>query len=142
MKNSYILDFKQALKKENLKFTSQRYAIFKFLVSNNGHYDCDEIIDKLKSNEIKVSKATAYRTLDLLVQYNFARKMILDDGIARYENKINSPHHDHMICIDSGKIIEFHSSDIEDIQEQIAKKHGYKIVKHVHQLFVKKIDAK
>ena len=142
MKNSYILDFKEALKKENLKFTSQRYAIFKFLVSNNGHYDCDAIIDKLKSNEIKVSKATAYRTLDLLVQYNFARKMILDDGIARYENKIDSPHHDHMICIDSGKIIEFHSSDIEDIQEQIAKKYGYKIVKHVHQLFVKKIDAK
>ena len=141
MKNSYILDFKEALKKENLKFTSQRYAIFKFLVSNNDHYDCDTIIDKLKSNEIKISKATAYRTLDLLVQYNFARKMILDDGIARYENKINSPHHDHMICIDSGKIIEFHSSDIEDIQEQIAKKHGYKIVKHVHQLFVKKINA-
>ena len=142
MKNSYILDFKEALKKENLKFTSQRYAIFKFLVSNNGHYDCDTIIDKLKSNEIKVSKATAYRTLDLLVQYNFARKMILDDGIARYENKIDSHHHDHMICIDSGKIIEFHSSDIEDIQEQIAKNHGYEIVKHVHQLFVKKIDAK
>ena len=68
--------------------------------------------------------------------------MILDDGIARYENKIDSLHHDHMICIDSGKIIEFHSSDIEDIQEQIAKNHGYEIVKHVHQLFVKKIDAK
>ena len=141
MNNSYILDFKEALKKEHLKFTTQRYAIFKFLISNNGHYDCDSIIDKLKSNEVKVSKATAYRTLDLLVKYNFARKMVLDDGIARYENKINSPHHDHMICIDSAKIIEFHSSKIEEIQENIAKKYGYKIVKHVHQLFVKKIDV-
>ena len=142
MKNSYILDFKEALKVENLKFTSQRYAVFKFLVTNNGHYDCDTIIDKLKENNILVSKATTYRTLDLLVKYNFARKMILDDGIARYENKIDSPHHDHMICIDSGKIIEFHSDKIEQIQDEIAKKNGYEIVKHVHQLFVKKIDAK
>ena len=142
MKNSYILDFKEALKVENLKFTSQRYAVFKFLVTNNGHYDCDTIIDKLKKNNILVSKATTYRTLDLLVKYNFARKMILDDGIARYENKIDSPHHDHMICIDSGKIIEFHSDKIEQIQDEIAKKNGYEIVKHVHQLFVKKIDAK
>ena len=142
MKNSYILDFKEALKVENLKFTSQRYAIFKFLVSNNGHYDCDTIIDKLKAEEVVVSKATAYRTLDLLVEHKFARKMILDDGIARYENKIDSPHHDHMICIDSGKIMEFHSDEIEKIQDEIAKEKGYKIVKHVHQLFVKKIDAK
>ena len=142
MKNSYILDFKDALKKENLKFTSQRYAIFKFLISNDGHYDCDSIIDNMRSNEMKISKATVYRTLDLLVKYDFARKMILDDGIARYENKINSPHHDHMICIDSGKIIEFQSPEIELIQENIAKEHGYEIVKHVHQLFVKKIDGK
>ena len=88
MKNSYILDFKEALKVENLKFTSQRYAIFKFLISNNGHYDCDTIINKLKASKVVVSKATAYRTLDLLVKYNFSRKMILDDGIARYENKL------------------------------------------------------
>ena len=142
MKNSYILDFKEALKVENLKFTSQRYAIFKFLVSNNGHFDCDTIIDKLKAQKVVVSKATAYRTLDLLVEHKFARKMILDDGIARYENKIDSPHHDHMICIDSGKIMEFHSNKIEQIQDDIAEKKGYKIVKHVHQLFVKKIDAK
>ena len=142
MKNSYILDFKEALKVENLKFTSQRYAIFKFLVSNNGHYDCDTIIGKLKAKKVVVSKATAYRTLDLLVEHKFARKMILDDGIARYENKIDSPHHDHMICIDSGKIMEFHSDEIEKIQDEIAGKQGYKIVKHVHQLFVKKIDAK
>lgn len=68
--------------------------------------------------------------------------MILDDGIARYENKMDSPHHDHMICIDTGKILEFHSAEIEDIQESIAKEKGYIIVKHIHQLFVKKIDAK
>ena len=142
MKNSYMLEFKDALKKEDLKFTAQRYAIFNFLISTKGHYDCDQIINHLKTKTIKVSKATVYRTLELLVNNNFIRKMILDDGIARYENKMDSPHHDHMICIDTGKILEFHSAEIEDIQESIAKEKGYVIVKHIHQLFVKKIDAK
>jgi len=141
MKKSYINDFKDALKKEKLKFTSQRYSIFKFLLDNDDHYDCDSIINYLKKNNIKVSKATAYRTLDLLVKYDLSRKMVLDDGIARYErtNKFSS-HHDHMICVDTGKIIEFVSPEIEKIQDEIAEKKGYKIIKHVHQLFVKKIS--
>ena len=142
MNNKYITQFKEALKDENLKFTNQRFAVFKFLFSNKGHFECEEIIIRLKKQQVKVSRATAYRTLDLLVKYNFARKMMLDDGITRYENKVDSPHHDHMICIDTGKIIEFESEEIETIQENIAKEHGYKIVKHIHQLFVKKINEK
>ena len=138
MKKSFVNDFKQALKKEGLKFTDQRYTIFKFLIDNNEHYDCDSIIEKLwQKNKVKVSRATAYRTLDLLVKYDFAKKMILDDGIARYENKLDYKHHDHMICIETGKIIEFSCQEIEDLQEEIAKEKGYIIVKHVHQLFVK-----
>ena len=66
--------------------------------------------------------------------------MVLDDGIARYENKLDTEHHDHMICVDTGKIIEFISPEIENIQDEIAKQKGYKIIKHVHQLFVKKIS--
>ena len=140
MRNSYVNDFKNALKKEGFKFTDQRYTVFKFLIDNNGHYDCDTIITKIyKKNKIKVSRATTYRTLDMLVKYDFARKIILDDGIARYENKLDYTHHDHMICIDSGKIIEFTCQEIEDLQEKIAADKGYEIVKHVHQLFVKPI---
>jgi len=142
MDNKYIDQFKDALKEENLKYTTQRFSIFEFLFSNKGHFECDQIIEKLKKKKVKVSRATAYRTLDLLVKYDFARKMILDDGVSRYENKVDSPHHDHMICIDTGKIIEFESDEIEKIQEDIAKKRGYEIVKHIHQLFVKRIDEK
>ena len=142
MNSKYINQFKEALKNENLKYTNQRFAIFIFLFSNKGHYECDQIIENLKKLKVKVSRATAYRTLDLLVKYNFARKMVLNDGIARYENKVDSPHHDHMICIDTGKIIEFESEQIESIQDDIATQHGYKIVKHIHQLFVKKINEK
>ena len=139
MKQRYITDFREALKEEGLKFTDQRYNVLKFLVNNKGHYDCEHIINKLNNSEMQVSRATVYRTLDILVKYDFARKLTLDDGIARYENKLDSKHHDHMICIDTGKIIEFESQKIEDLQDEIAEEKGYEIVKHVHQLFVKKI---
>ena len=138
LKDKEIQKFKEILKKEKLKFTNQRYLIFKVLFENSGHFDCEEIISLLPKN-LNVSRATTYRTLDMLVKNNFARKIILDDGISRYENKVSDEHHDHMICIETGKIIEFYNEDIENLQEEIAYNHGYRIVKHIHQLFVKKI---
>ena len=68
--------------------------------------------------------------------------MDIGDGRIRYEKKIGTSHHDHMICIDTWDIIEFHNQEIEDLQDVIAKKHGYKVVLHVHQLFVKPIKKK
>ena len=142
MKNrdKHVTRFKEALKEENLKFTYQRLQVLNVLLENSGHYECEDIMKMLDNMGLKVSRATVYRTLDILVKYNFARKLVLDDGIAKYENKIDSNHHDHMICIESGKILEFHCEEIERLQEEIALEKGYKIVKHVHQLFVKKID--
>ena len=139
IEEKFILKFKQALKKENLKFTGQRFLIFKTLLENDGHLECEDIIRIINKNRKKVSRATAYRTLDILEKYGLARKLVLDDGIARYENKLFVQHHDHMIDIETNEIIEFVDEEIESIQIEIAKKHGYEIIKHVHQLFVKKI---
>ena len=133
----HIDNFKSALKKEGLKFTEQRLQLFKFLYENKGHFECEELIIEMNKKNQKVSRATIYRTLDILVKYNFVRKLVLDDGVARYENKISTKHHDHMICIETGDIIEFFNEDIERIQDEIAEQNGYVIVKHVHQLFVK-----
>ena len=67
MKNSYIRNFKDALNKEGLKFTDQRYAVFRFLFDNKGHYECEDILNSLKNKKVVVSRATIYRTLDILV---------------------------------------------------------------------------
>ena len=140
--DKHIDDFKDALKKEGLKFTEQRLQLFKFLFENKGHYECEDLINRINRKDRKVSRATVYRTLDILVKYNFVRKIVLDDGIYRYENKISTKHHDHMICIETGDIIVFHNNEIEDLQDKIAERHGYKIVRHVHQLFVKPLSSK
>ena len=139
MTEKILKDFKQALKKEGMKFTDQRYLVLKFLINNKGHYECEDIMMKLRGKKMKVSRATVYRTLDILVKHEFVRKMDIGDGRIRYESKIGHPHHDHMICVETGDIIEFVSDEIENIQDEIAKKHGYKIIKHIHQLFVKPI---
>ena len=83
----------------------------------------------------KVSRATVYRTIDVLVKNNLVRKLELGDGRNRYENKLDSSHHDHIICIQCGKINEFMDEDIENLQDEIAKKYQFKIVRHIHQIF-------
>ena len=131
--------FKFALKNENMKFTPQRLSILEEVVESKEHRECEEIYLSLKNQGENVSRATVYRTMDFLVEHDFARKIDIGDGKSRYETKIDHPHHDHMICVDTGKIIEFCSPEIESLQDEVAKKHGYKIVRHTHQLFVKPI---
>ena len=66
--------------------------------------------------------------------------MDVGDGRSRFEPRLDDNHHDHMIYINTGKIIEFYSDELEKIQEKIVKDHGYKLVRHVHQLFVEPIE--
>jgi len=138
-KEKYKKRFSDALQSEKLKLTSQRLAIFDEVIYGEKHRECEEICSSLKKKNNNVSRATVYRTLDILIKYDFVRKMDIGDGRIRYESKIGHPHHDHMICVETGKIIEFVSDEIELIQDKIAEEKGYKIIKHIHQLFVKPI---
>ena len=89
--DSIILDkFKVLLRKNGLKVTPQRIAVLKEMGKDKGHRESEEIYMDIKKRDVHVSRATVYRTLDLLVQNNFIRKLNLGDGRARYENKIGS----------------------------------------------------
>ena len=127
------------LKKEGLRLTDQRKDIWRLILNNKKHMDVEEIFFLLRKKGKDVSRATIYRTLDVLVKNKLIRKMDLGDGHSLYEPKIKDEHHDHMICEDTGKIIEFYNEDLENLQEKIAREHGYRVVRHIHQLFVKKI---
>ena len=127
--------FKEALKKEGLKYTPQRTAVLEEIIKDKGHRESEEIYLALKKRGQHVSRATVYRTMDILVNNGFARKMILGDGIARYESKVNSPHHDHLVCMDCGLIVEFMDQKIEDLQDEIAIQYEFQLKRHIHQLF-------
>ena len=127
------------LKTEGLRYTDQRQAIWDEIRNSNEHRDAEDIYLKLKERNVKVSRATVYRTIDVLVKNRLVRKMDVGDGRSLYEPRLDNEHHDHMICLDTGDIIEFYNKELEDLQDTIAKKHGYKVIRHVHQLFVKPI---
>jgi len=128
-----------ALKKEGLRYTNQRQAVWDEIKSNDDHRDAEQIYNALRNNNLNVSRATVYRTIDVLVKNRLARKMDVGDGRSLYEPRLDDEHHDHMICLKTGDIIEFYNEELEDLQDKIAKKHGYKVIRHVHQLFVKPI---
>lgn len=130
---------KKVLKKEGLRYTLQRQAVWDEIKKISEHKDAEDIYINLKKKNISVSRATLYRTIDVLVKNKMIRKMDVGDGKSLYEPRLNDDHHDHMICIDTGKIIEFYDEELEALQDTIAREHGYKVVRHVHQLFVEKI---
>ena len=127
------------LRKEGLRYTAQRQAVWDEIKKSNEHRDAEDIYLQLKSKNNNVSRATVYRTIDVLVKNHLVRKMDLGDGRNLFEPRLDDEHHDHMICLDTGKIIEFYDEDLENLQDKIAEKHGYEIVRHVHQLFVRPI---
>ena len=97
----------------------------------------EQFNSSLKERGLNVSRATVYRTLDILIKYNFIRKMDIEDGRIRYETKINHPHHDHMICIECGQITEFLNDEIERLQDKVCDNYSFKLIRHIHQLFGK-----
>ncbi len=127
------------LHSEGLRYTKQRQAVWDEIRKSDEHRDAEEIYIKLKSNGVRVSRATVYRTIDVLVKNKLVRKMDVGEGRSLFEPRLDNHHHDHMICMDTGNIIEFFDEELENLQEKIAEKYGYKVIRHVHQLFVRPI---
>ena len=123
---NYVDKLKDILKHEGLRYTKQRQYVWDEIRSSSEHRDAEEIYiqinkaSKLNRSE-KVSRATVYRTIDVLVKNNLVRKMELGDGRALYEHKIEEEHHDHIICVETGKIIEFFNEELEEIEPGVVQ---------------------
>ena len=108
-----VLLLKDGLKNEGLRYTPQRQIIWDEICKTDDHRDAEEIYFKIKQGGHKVSRATVYRTIDVLVKNNLVRKLELGDGRNRYENKLDSSHHDHIVCIQCGWCDELMDETIE-----------------------------
>ena len=126
---------KETLQKEGLRYTQQRQEIWNELCSSDKHRDAEEIFITLRNRGLNVSRATVYRTIDVLVKNNLINKLDIGDGRARFEYNDKYIHHDHLVCTKCGKIIEFYNDEIEELQNDIAKQHNFKLLDHSHQLF-------
>ncbi|WP_295421483.1 Fur family transcriptional regulator [Sulfurovum sp.] len=123
--------FKTLLKENALKFTKQRELILKFLYDNEGHFTPEDIYMLLKKKypDINIGIATVYRTLALLEESGIASSISFGAQGKKYELGLKK-HHDHLICTQCGKIIEFFDEVIEERQEEIAKKFNFLMTDH------------
>lgn len=133
--NSLKIDLRAIIKQEGLRYTYQREAVWQELQNSEGHRDAENIYFTLRQKGINISRATVYRTIEILVKNKLIRKLDLGDGRSRYEYKFDSAHHDHLICTECGKIEEFVNDEVERLQQDIASKYDYSLTSHIHQLF-------
>jgi len=122
--------FKRLLKRKGLKFTKERKAILKEVFSLHGHFDPEELLMRLRKKGSRVSKASIYRTIPLLLESRLIEKVIKVDRHAHYEHTYGHSHHDHMICITCGNVIEFHSQALEDLQERLCNGEDFMGISH------------
>jgi len=125
-----------------LRMTEQRKIIARVLSASDDHPDAEELYRRTNKINQKISLATVYRTLKLFNDNGILEKHEFKDGKSRYET-IPTNHHDHLIDIETGDVIEFHDEEIEKLQERIADKLGFNIVNHRLEIYaVKKSDDK
>ncbi|MSN95628.1 transcriptional repressor [Campylobacter sp. FMV-PI01] len=129
-------EFKKILKDGGLKYTQQREALLRTLYNSNCHYTPENLYLKIKENypELNVGIATVYRTLNLLEDSGMATSISFGAQGKKFELAIK-PHHDHLICKNCGKIVEFHDPTIEKKQLSIAKENGFILTGHLMQLY-------
>ena len=123
---------------KGVKLTDQRRIIAQVMSESSDHPDVDELYNRVSKIDSKISIATVYRTVKLFEESGIVEKHDFKGGKARYEQSPDE-HHDHLIDINSGEIIEFVDKDIEELQNEVAKKLGYKLVDHKLELYGSKI---
>ena len=122
---------------KGVKLTDQRKIIAKIMSDSQDHPDVDELYKRASKIDSKISIATVYRTVKLFEEAGIVAKHDFRGGKARYE-ELNEGHHDHLIDIKTGEIIEFVDEEIEKLQKKVADKYGYKLVDHKLELYGKK----
>ena len=130
-------DIEKKCLKKGVRLTDQRKLVAKVLSESGDHPDVDELHKRVSKIDSKISIATVYRTVKLFEEAGILAKHDFKGNKARYE-QIKHEHHDHLIDINSGEIIEFVNEDIEKLQKKVAEKLGYKLVDHRLELYATK----
>ena len=121
--------------RKGLRTTDQRRLIIDTFFRAENHVSIEELLAKVRASDPRVGYATVYRTLKLLAESGVANERRFGDGLTRYELADDASHHDHLICIDCGTIVEFEEPRIERLQEAVAEAHGFDLRSHKHELY-------
>ena len=121
--------------KHGLRSTEQRRLVTEMFFASAEHLSIEDLLDRVRTEEPKIGYATVYRTLKLLKDCGLAFERHFGDGVSRYEVAWANEHHDHMICVECEKIVEFEDPDIEELQHDVAARLGFTLVRHKLELY-------
>jgi Fur family ferric uptake transcriptional regulator len=127
--------FERVLRERGLRITAGRRAILEELARNETHFDAEGLLSRLRRHDAKVSRATVYRTLGQLVESGLLRKYDLGGRLTLYERIAGKDHHEHMICLVCGRMIEFVQDEIERLQNRVCRRHRFRPVSHTLQIY-------
>ncbi|MXO62106.1 Fur family transcriptional regulator [Qipengyuania oceanensis] len=133
------IDLEQLCADKGLRITEQRRVIAQVLSDSDDHPDVEQLHRRASRVDPKISIATVYRTVRLFEEAGILDRHDFGDGRARYEAAPEA-HHDHLIDVESGKVVEFVDPELEALQRQIAEKLGYRLVDHRMELYGVRLD--
>ena len=128
---------REFLKKGNNRITPERFEVMDSALDFDGHFGADELYVLMKNRKSRVSRATVYKTLELLVQCDLLSKRNFGDNITRYESKFKRQSHDHLICMDCGRIIEFTDASLEKIPQELCENLNFKFESYSFNIFAR-----
>jgi Fur family transcriptional regulator, ferric uptake regulator len=121
--------------KRGLRSTEQRRLIIDTLFDAGDHVTIDGLLRQVRAIDGRVGYATVYRTMKLLAESGVVQEHKFGDGFTRYELSDEEAHHDHLICLECGKITEFEEPSIEELQDRVATRYGFIVKQHKHELY-------
>jgi len=132
----FVRLFGRYLREQGLPVTHQREAVARVVFGSDEHLSVDEIERVLRSSSQRIGKATIYRTLDLLVKSKLVAEHDFGEGFKRYEHRLSpEPIHEHLICLNCGKVLEFQSPDIHRIEAMVTAQHGFRPARHKLEIY-------
>jgi Fur family ferric uptake transcriptional regulator len=128
--------FSSFLAGKSLRYTAERQAVVGAVFEKHRHFEADDLLVWARAHHPRVSRATIYRTLELLVSAGLVRQMTFGDKSAQhYEQVLGIPHHDHLICLACGRVQEVFSADLEREQDALCARHGFEVHHHNLEVF-------
>ena len=129
-------EFTKFLKRKNLKVTQSRLELIDLIAEYGKHFEVEELVSWIATRtDRSVSRSTIYRTIKLLQEFGVIREVIKQGNRTIYEFVAGKSHHDHLVCVECGKIIEFVNEDIEKLQDQVCKEYDFQPLHHRLEIF-------
>ena len=129
--------FRNFLKKEKNRITPERFEVMDAALDYDGHFGADDLYILMKNSNSSVSRATVYKTLELLVQCDLLSKRHFGENLTRYESSFKKQTHDHLICMDCGRIVEFADPALKELPEKISNELGFDVESYSFNIFAR-----